>query len=262
MRWSPRDHSTLLGSSEEFFHVPLAPEGIHDSTRAPIVLVGAKYASAEPGLLQLTTQGGIHLPAKRWLLVLSGNGGHDEARQMLPGQCLLASLSEAAAGDAARLGQSLELAQLHLGLAQGHGDAALLSRQQFFTLYHDERAVQLSNRGSHPGRAYVLELAGKRLHRSPTRRHLQCRFRGGVPQRQRDDAVVAGSIQVQLQLGAPEPAVAHQGALRRRRATGTVLERLVQLLQSPQASFQNSLIRAIPRVGPIQERHMSCLADQ
>src|SRR5664279_14237 len=97
MRRSPRDHSTFLCSSEEFFHVPLAPECINEPTRAPIVLVGAKYASAQPGLLQLATQSGIHLPVKRWLLVVSSNGGHHEARQMLAGQCLLASLLEAVA---------------------------------------------------------------------------------------------------------------------------------------------------------------------
>jgi len=37
---------------------------------------------------------------------------------------------------------------------------------------------------------------------------------------------------------APEPAVAYLGALRRLRATGTVVERFVQLLQSLQGSFQ------------------------
>jgi hypothetical protein len=86
--------------------------------------------------------------------------------------------------------------------------------------------------------ADVRELAGKRLHRSPPRRQLQGLFCGCVTQRQRDEAVVAGAIQVQFQLWAPEPAVAYQGALRRLRATGTVVERLVQLLQSLQASFQ------------------------
>ena len=65
MRRPSRDHSAFLGSSEEFFHVPLAPEGINDSPRAPIVLVRAKDASAQPGLLQLATQGDIYLPVKR-----------------------------------------------------------------------------------------------------------------------------------------------------------------------------------------------------
>src|ERR1035438_216442 len=91
MRRPPRDHSAFLGSSEEFFHVPLVPEGINDSTRAPVVLVCAKNASAEPGLLQLATQGGIHLPAEQGLLVVSGDGGHDKSRQMLAGERLLGS---------------------------------------------------------------------------------------------------------------------------------------------------------------------------
>src|ERR1039457_3104030 len=97
MRRPPRDHSTFLGSSEEFFYVPLAPEGINDSSRAPMVLIGAKHASAKPGLLQLATQGGIHLPAKPWFLVVAGDGGHDEARQMLAGNRLLGSPFEVAA---------------------------------------------------------------------------------------------------------------------------------------------------------------------
>src|SRR5665811_68523 len=97
MRGSPRDHSAFLGPAEEFFHVPLAPEGINDSPRAPIVLIGAKHASTQPGLLQLATQGGIHLPAKPWFLVVAGDGGHDESRQMLAGKRLLGSPFEVAA---------------------------------------------------------------------------------------------------------------------------------------------------------------------
>jgi hypothetical protein len=80
MRGPPRDHSAFLGSAEEFFHVPLASEGINDSPRAPMVLIGAKHASAEPSLLQLATQEGIHFPAKPWFLVVAGDGGHDESR--------------------------------------------------------------------------------------------------------------------------------------------------------------------------------------
>jgi hypothetical protein len=94
MRRAPGDHSAFLGAAEEFFHVPLAPEGINDSPRAPIVLVRAKDASAQPGLLQLATQRGIHPPAKRGLLVVSADGGYDESGQMLAGQRLLGSLLE------------------------------------------------------------------------------------------------------------------------------------------------------------------------
>ena len=36
-------------------------------------------------LQQLAAQGAIHPPAKRGGLVVSGDGGHDEARQMLAG---------------------------------------------------------------------------------------------------------------------------------------------------------------------------------
>src|ERR1039458_4176760 len=83
MRWSPRHHSAFLGAAEEFFHVPLAPECPNDSFRAPTVLVRAKDASAQPGLLQLAPQQSIHPPTKRWLLFVSTEGGHDESRQMV-----------------------------------------------------------------------------------------------------------------------------------------------------------------------------------
>jgi len=62
-----------------------------------MVLVRAKDASAQSGLLQLAAQRRLPPPAKCWLLVVSGEGGHDESRQMLAGERLLGSLLEVVA---------------------------------------------------------------------------------------------------------------------------------------------------------------------
>ena len=83
-----------------------------------------------------------------------------------------------------------------------------------------------------------------------------------VAKRQRDEAVVTGCIEVELQLGAPKPAVTHQRSLCRALLTLAAIERLVQLRQSPKAGRQNALVRGVAVIGPMQQRHMSGLADQ
>lgn len=83
-----------------------------------------------------------------------------------------------------------------------------------------------------------------------------------VAKRQRDEAVVAGGIEVELQLGAPKPAVPHQRSLRRALPTLAAVQRLVQLRQASEAGRQHALVRGVAVVGPMQQRHMSGLADQ
>jgi len=40
-RWSPGHHASLLRPAEEFFHIPLTAERMHDPARAPQVLIRA-----------------------------------------------------------------------------------------------------------------------------------------------------------------------------------------------------------------------------
>jgi hypothetical protein len=83
-----------------------------------------------------------------------------------------------------------------------------------------------------------------------------------VPKRQRDEAGVAGGIEIEFQLRAPEPAVSHQRTLRGPQPILGAVQRLVQLRQSPEAAGKHRLVRAVAAVGPIQQRHMPRLADQ
>jgi hypothetical protein len=70
-------------------------------------------------------------------------------------ECLLDTLLHLGARDAARLNQTLELAQFLLRLAQRHRDAALLPLQHLLTLHDHQRAIQLPDRGAHPRRPHV-----------------------------------------------------------------------------------------------------------
>ena len=83
-----------------------------------------------------------------------------------------------------------------------------------------------------------------------------------VAKRQRDEAVVAGGIEVELQLGAPKPAIPHQRSLRRALPALSAVQRLVQLRQSAKAGRQHALVRGVAVVSPMQQRHLSGLADQ
>src|SRR6202166_3455444 len=106
------------------------------------------------------------------------------------------------------------------------------------------------------------ELARERFHGTALRRHLQRLFRGLVPERQRNEAVVAGGVEIELQLRAPKPTVSYQRTLRRSRPSLTAVECLVQLRQPTQARREHRLVRAVARIRPIQQRHMPRLADQ
>ena len=181
---------------------------------------------------------------------------------MFPGERLPDPMLQAAAREATRLCQPLELAQFHLRFAQGERDATFLPLQQLFALHHYQCTVQLAHRGSLPRRAHVAELARQPFHCTAPHRPLQRLFRGFVSERQRDETAVAGGVEVELQLRAPEPTVAYQRTLPRGQASLTLVECLVQLSQPIQARPQHCLVRAVAGIGPIQKRHMSRLADQ
>ena len=132
--------------------------------------------------------------------------------------------------------------------------------QQRFALHHHERTVQRADRGSHPRRAHRAKLAREPFHGAASCRHLQRLFRGLVSERQRDEAVIAGAVKLQLQLRAPEVAVTDQRTLRRTRRG--LCERLVQLSQPVQARPQHALVRTVAAIAAIQQRHMPRLAHQ
>ena len=83
-----------------------------------------------------------------------------------------------------------------------------------------------------------------------------------MTERERDDAVVAGEVQVQLALWAPESTVADQRARCRPFATFAGVERVMQLDEALEAVFKHLLVGSVTRVGPIHERHVSGLADE
>jgi len=109
-----------------------------------------------------------------------------QAGQVFPGQRLLDPHFQLAAGQAALVGERLQLGQLHLALAQRDGDAALLALEQLQALDDHQRAVQLPDLGSQSGGADLAELAAQQLHRAALCCHLQRLSRRVVPQRQRD----------------------------------------------------------------------------
>ena len=67
MRGAPGNHSALLGSAEEFFHIPLSPEAMHDAAGTPVMLIGAKHASTQAGTFQGSPPYGIDVPVEREL---------------------------------------------------------------------------------------------------------------------------------------------------------------------------------------------------
>ncbi len=205
------------------------------------------------------------MPAQGRRRLVSTDRGHHKRRQVFTGQRLLDPTLQAAAREAflaCRVCQALERAQRGLRFAQGDRHAAFLALQQCLALNHDQRAVQFADGGVHPCRAHGAQLAGQPLHRAAPRRHLQRLFRSGVAERQRDQAGVAGAVQLQLQLRAPEPAIAYQRPLRWPVATLAVIERLVQGTQPIQARREHALVGAVPRRGPVQQRHLARLTDQ
>ncbi len=105
------------------------------------------------------------------------------------------------------MGQRLQLAQLDLGFAQGGRDAALLTLKQILVLHDDQRAIQVSHFGSHPRRSDLTELARERLHRAALRCHLQRLGRRVVPERQRNEAVVADAVEFEIQLRTPKTTI-------------------------------------------------------
>ena len=224
--------------------------------------IRAKHPSAQAGLLKLAALGGVDFPVQCRRLIGACDGDHHEARQVFPSKYFLDSILETAARDATLLAQPLELAQFHLGFDECCGNSALLPQQQLLALDHNQCTVQLADLGSHARGPDLAELARQRLHLAALRRHLQRFLRRLVPQRQRDEAVVAGGIEIELQLRAPESAVSHQRTLGGPQPILAAVQRLVQLRQSPEAAGKQRLVRAVTAIRPVQQRHMPRLADQ
>ena len=107
-----------------------------------------------------------------------------------------------------------------------------------------------------------LSWSGERFHRAALRGHLKRLACCVVPQRQRDEAVVADLVEFELQLRTPKPAVSHDRALGWVLAVLAAIQRLVQLSQPAQAGGQHRLVRAVAVVAPIQQRHLPGLAHQ
>ena len=83
-----------------------------------------------------------------------------------------------------------------------------------------------------------------------------------MSERQRDDAVVADNVQVELQLLAPEASVPDHRTLRRPTALLALVQGIMQSAQSIQAIGEHGLVGAVAWIGTMQQRHLPCLADQ
>ena len=151
-------------------------------------------------------------------------------------------------------------AQLGLGLAQGHGDPPLLPAEELLALDHHQGPVQGPHPGRQPGGADLPEAAAQALHAPAPRGIGQGRRGGAVRQGQGDQRVIAGALQVQLELLAPEAPIPDHGALAR--AAGRGVQRLMQPPEALEAGGQDRLVGAIARIGPVQQRDVPRLADQ
>ena len=65
MRRAPRRHPAFLGASEEFLHIPLAAESMHDPPCAPDMAVGTEHAPAQAGPLQQAPSRHVDVPVER-----------------------------------------------------------------------------------------------------------------------------------------------------------------------------------------------------
>ena len=89
MRWTPGSHPALFRPPEQFFHIPLPAEGIHDTAGAPDMAVGAKHAPSQTGPLQQVPARRINMPFERQTSANLFDFCHNELCQVLTVQCLL-----------------------------------------------------------------------------------------------------------------------------------------------------------------------------
>src|SRR5439155_2708851 len=134
---------------------------------------------------------------------------------------------------------------------------------EFLTVDDDQRSIfELTNGAARSGGANVRKFSRQLLHRAAASSEQECCLACSMTERERDDAVVAGEVQVQLALWAPESTVADQRARCRPFATFAGVERVMQLDEALEAVFKHLLVGSVTRVGPIHERHVSGLADE
>ena len=80
VRWTPGHHAALLGAAEQFLHIPLPSEGVHNAACAPEMPVSAEYPPAETRALQQSPSRRIDIPVKRYLLAALFHHGYHELR--------------------------------------------------------------------------------------------------------------------------------------------------------------------------------------
>ena len=162
---------------------------------------------------------------------------------------------------ATRRDQALEFPQFALRLHQRGGDTALLTLEQLLALDDDQGPVQVTDIRPEACGSDAFELAPQRPHGASLRRSQESRFRCAVPEGQGDQAVEASGFEAQLQLRAPESAVAHQGAGSRPSACVLTQQCVVDVAEPVEAGFQHRLVGAVAGIGAVQERHVTRLAD-
>jgi hypothetical protein len=172
---------------------------------------------------------------------------------MLSGEGLADTCFQDRAADTARFSATGQLLQFGLGLSQGNGNAPLLSSQQLFTLYDDERPLQVSDLCVEPSGSHILEHAREELHPPSACGVRQSFLRRGVGKWERNERAVAGIGKLQFELLTPEPTVTHHGALLRSWSPllGSV-QLFMQQGEAGHAGRHQSLVRAIPRIGSMQ----------
>src|SRR5258708_2212548 len=129
VRGTPGYDPALLGSTEQFLHIPLPPESVNDPASAPDMMVGTQDASPQARALQQSPPGLIDVPMERYLPTRLFHRGHHEFRQVLALQHLPHSILQCLPLDAAARCPLLQLAEFPFGLAQRYRDTPLLSAQ-------------------------------------------------------------------------------------------------------------------------------------
>jgi len=109
--------------------------------------------------------------------------------------------------------QTFEFLHLRGRLHECGGDATLLSLAKLLAVDDDQRSVlEFANGAARSGGANVRKASRELLHRATASGEHECGLACSMTERERDDAVVAGEVQVQFALRAPESAVTDQRA--------------------------------------------------
>src|ERR1700692_3471265 len=83
VRWPPGYDPAFLGPTEQFLHIPLAPETVYDAAGAPSMMIGTQHSPAQARALQHAPPCRIDLPIQRGLPTFLFHRDHHKLRQVL-----------------------------------------------------------------------------------------------------------------------------------------------------------------------------------